>query len=75
MPHHRGFMLTYPMENKTPFIRHIVEWQGCSYTIKDNESLNERTLGHPKMKPKSKLMQVRWEQGKVLNWDGHEGLD
>jgi hypothetical protein len=56
MPHHRGFMLTYPMENKTPFIRHIVEWQGCSYTIKDNESLNERTLGHPKMKPKSKLM-------------------
>jgi hypothetical protein len=39
-PHHRGFMLTYPMENETPFISHIVEWQGCGYTIKDNESLN-----------------------------------
>jgi len=44
LPHHRGLTLTYPMEKKTPLVHHIIEWQGCSYIIKDNESLNERTL-------------------------------
>jgi hypothetical protein len=63
------------MENETLLVCHIVEWQGCNYTIKDYESLNERTQGNPKMKPKSRLMQVGWEQGKLLNWDGHGGFD
>ncbi len=27
------------------------------------------------VKPKSKLMKAWWEQKKVLNWDGHKGLD
>jgi hypothetical protein len=38
----RGLALTYPMENETPFIHHIIERQGCDYTIENNESLNER---------------------------------
>jgi len=39
-----------------PFVCHVIERQGCGYTIKDDESLNERTQGHPKTKPMSKLM-------------------
>jgi hypothetical protein len=27
------------------------------------------------VKPKFKLMKAGWEQRKVLNWDGHKGLD
>jgi hypothetical protein len=27
------------------------------------------------VKPKSKLMKARWEQRRVLNWDGQKGLD
>jgi hypothetical protein len=61
LPHHRGLALTYPMENEMSLIHHIVERQGSDYTIEDNKSLNERTQGHPKMKPKSKLMQAGWE--------------
>jgi hypothetical protein len=75
LPHHRGITLIYPKENEMPLIHHIVKQQGCSYIIKNNESLNERTQKHPKTKPKSRLMQAGWEQGKVLNWDGHGGLD
>jgi hypothetical protein len=44
------------MENETPFVCHIIKQQGCDCTIEDDESLNERTQGHPKMKPKSRLM-------------------
>ncbi len=51
-----GVVLIYPMENKMPLICHIVEQHGCGCTIEDDESLNERTQGHSKMKPKSKLM-------------------
>ncbi len=67
LPHHRGLALVYTMENETPFIHHVVEWQGCDYTIEDDENLNERTKRDPKMKPKSKLMQAGWKQGKVLS--------
>jgi hypothetical protein len=56
LPHHKSFMLTYPMKNGTPLVHHVIKWQGCGYIIKDNESLNERTLRHPKMKSKSELM-------------------
>jgi hypothetical protein len=44
------------MENETSCVHHIVEWQGCGYIIKNNKSLNERTGGHPKTKPKFKLL-------------------
>jgi len=27
------------------------------------------------LKPKPKFMQARWEQGRVLSWDGHRGLN
>ncbi len=63
------------MENEAAFVHHVIERQGCGYIIKDDKSLNEKTRGHPKTKPKSKLVQVRWKQGKVLSWDGHGGLD
>jgi hypothetical protein len=43
LPHHRGLLLVYQMENETPLVRHAVEQHGCGYTIKDDESLNERT--------------------------------
>jgi hypothetical protein len=75
MPHRKGLALVYPLENEMPLVHHIVKQQGCDYTIKDDESLNERTQGHPKMKPKSKLMEAGWEQGKVSNQDGHGGLN
>ncbi len=44
-------------------------------TIGDDKSLNERIQRHPMKKPKSRLMQVSCEQGNVLSWDGHKGLD
>jgi hypothetical protein len=75
LPHHKGITVAYPMENKMPLVLHVIEWQGCGYTIENNKSLNERIWRHSKMKPKSKLMQAKWEQGKVLSWDGHGGLD
>jgi hypothetical protein len=75
LSHHRGIALIYPKENETPLVRHVVKQQGWNYIIKDNESLNEKTWKHLKMKPKSRLMQARWEQRKVFNWDGHGGLD
>jgi hypothetical protein len=52
LPHHKGLVLTYPMENETPFIHHVVKRHGCDYTIKNDENLNERTLRYPKTKPK-----------------------
>ncbi len=48
---------------------------GRGYTIKDDENLNEKTQGHPKTKPKFRLMKAGWESGKVLNQDGHGGLN
>jgi len=65
--HHRGLVLAYLMENKTIFVHHTIEWHGCNCIIEGNESLNERTQRHPMMKPRFKLMQTRWEQGRVLN--------
>ncbi len=70
LPHHKGLALAYLMENEMPFEHHVVEWQGCSYPIKDNESLNKKTEGHLKTKPKSKLLHVGWEQGKILSRNG-----
>jgi hypothetical protein len=61
LPHHLGHVLSYPMENKMPFVYHVAKWEACNCTIKDDESLNERTQKHPMTKPKSKLMQMRWE--------------
>jgi hypothetical protein len=52
------------MENETSFIHLLIKCQGCSYIIENNESLNERTQGHPKTKPKSKLMQVSGNKGR-----------
>jgi hypothetical protein len=43
LPHHSGLALAYPMENEMPLVRHVIEWQGCGYTIEDDENLNERT--------------------------------
>jgi hypothetical protein len=44
------------MENEIPFLHHIVDLWGCSCTIENNKSLNERTQGHSMMKPMSKLI-------------------
>jgi hypothetical protein len=63
------------MEIEIPLVHHIVKRQGYGHTIKTNESLNENTRRHPKIKPKSKLVQVGWKQRKVLSQDGHGGLD
>jgi hypothetical protein len=43
LPHHKGLALIYPMENKMLVVHHIIKQQGCSHTIKDSKSLNERT--------------------------------
>jgi hypothetical protein len=67
LPHHRRHVLTYPMENEMPLVHHVVGWHGCNCTSEDDESLNERTQGHPMTKSKSKLMYARCEQGKILN--------
>jgi hypothetical protein len=61
LPHYTGLALTYPMENKMPFVHHIVEQWGCDYSNKDGKGLSERTQGHPMLKPKTKLMQAKWE--------------
>jgi hypothetical protein len=56
-----GHVLVYPMKNEMPLLHHAIKWWGCGYTIEDNKSLNERTKGHPMLKPMSKLIQVGWE--------------
>jgi hypothetical protein len=56
LPHCMGFALTYPMEKEMPFVHHVVKWWGCDCIIEHDKSLNERTQGHPMMKPMSKLM-------------------
>jgi hypothetical protein len=56
LPHCMGPTLTYLMENEMPLVHHIVEQRGCSYIIEDDKGLNERTRGHPMLKPMSKLM-------------------
>ncbi len=38
-------MLAYSMENETPFVHHIVEWQGCGCIVENDKSLNEKTQG------------------------------
>jgi hypothetical protein len=43
LSHCIGLMLIYPMENKMPFVHHVVEWWGCHYTNEDGKSLNENT--------------------------------
>jgi hypothetical protein len=63
------------MENEMPLVYHAIKQQGCNCIIENDKSLNENTQGHPKMKPKYKLMQVGWEQKRVLSRDGHKGLD
>jgi len=75
LPQSTNPMLVYWMENKMPLIHHVVEQQECGCIIKDDEDLNERTQRHPMMKPMSKLMEVGWEQVRVLSWDDHKGLD
>jgi hypothetical protein len=42
-----------------PPVHHAVERWGCDYTIKDDKGLNERSQGHPMLKPMFKLMQAR----------------
>jgi hypothetical protein len=36
-------MLAYSMENKMPFVHHIIEWQGCGYIVEDDKSLNKKS--------------------------------
>jgi hypothetical protein len=54
LPHYMNPMLTYPMENEMSLVHHVVEWWGCGYTIENDKGLNERTQGHPMLKPMSK---------------------
>jgi len=61
LPHHKGLVPTYPMENKMSFVHHIIERLKCNFIIKDDKSLNKRIQGHPMLKPKLELMQVGWE--------------
>ncbi len=44
------------MENEMSFVQHALKQWGCNCTIKDDKGLNERTQGHPMMKPMSKLL-------------------
>jgi hypothetical protein len=67
LPHYTGLVLVYPMENEMSFVHHTIKWWGYNYTIKDGKGLNERTQRHPMMKPMSKLMHARWEQGRLSN--------
>jgi hypothetical protein len=55
-PHDRCPLLTYIVENKMSFIRHIVEQQGCNCIVEDDKNLNGRTQKHPMLKPKPKFM-------------------
>jgi hypothetical protein len=76
LSHHRVLVLACLMENEMSFVHHTVEQLGCIFICKDTESLNEITWGHPMIKHlEPRLMQLGWEQGRVLNWDGHKGLD
>jgi hypothetical protein len=63
------------MENEIPLIHHAIEWQGCDCIIKDDKSLNEKVRKYLMTQSTSKLMKARWEQRKILNWDGHKGLN
>jgi hypothetical protein len=54
-----NLVLTYPMANEMPRVYHVIERWGCGYTNEDNKGLNERTQGHPMLKPNSKLMHVK----------------
>jgi hypothetical protein len=56
-----GLVLVYPMENKMPFVHHVIEQWGCGYIDEDDKGLNERTQGHLMLKPESKLMQMEWK--------------
>ncbi len=47
------------MANEMPRVYHVIERWGCGYTNEDNKGLNERTQGHPMLKPNSKLMHVK----------------
>jgi hypothetical protein len=49
-------VLDYAMENEIPFVHHVVKQWGCDCIIEDNKDLNERTQGHPMMKPIFKFM-------------------
>jgi len=64
LPHCTNITLAYLMENKMSLVHHVVEWWGCIYKIKNNIGINERTRGHPIMKPMFKLMKVGWDKGK-----------
>jgi hypothetical protein len=75
LPNCTGPMLAYPMENEMSFIHHTVKQWECGCIVEDGKGLNERTQGHPMMKPMSKQMEAGWEQGRVLNQNDHKGLD
>jgi len=55
-PHHKGLVLVYPVENKTPLIHHIGKRYGCGCIIEDDESQDGRTQKHLMLKPKPMLM-------------------
>jgi hypothetical protein len=42
LPHHRGYMLAYLVENEMPFLHHAIGCQGCGCTIKNDKNLNGR---------------------------------
>jgi hypothetical protein len=44
------------MENEKSLVHHVVKQYGCGYIIKNDESLNEKTQGHPMKKFKPKLI-------------------
>jgi hypothetical protein len=67
LPHNIGPTLIYLMENIMPLVHQAIKQRGCDYIIENNKGLNERTRGHPMMKPMSKLMCVGWEQWRVLS--------
>jgi hypothetical protein len=64
LPYHKGLVLIYPMKNETLLVRHIIERQGCGYTMKDDKSVNERIRQHLKTKPKSRLCKRGGNKGK-----------
>jgi mevalonate pyrophosphate decarboxylase len=53
----------------------ILEINRDAIVLSKMTKAQKNTQGHPITKPKSKLMQTWWEQGKVLSWDGRNGLD
>ncbi len=56
LPHHKGHVLTHPLENKMPFVHYIIKLWGCNCIVGDDKNLNGRTWGHSMLKPKPKLM-------------------